>query len=60
MSAEILIRWFREHRRRLPWRSEPRDPYLVLVSELMYARNVEEEAANQLITLRLRKPAGLE
>lgn len=30
-----LIDWFRQSQRRLPWRTEPRDPYHVLVSELM-------------------------
>ncbi len=29
-----LLRWFREHGRRLPWR-ETRDPYEILVSEFM-------------------------
>ena len=30
-----LLAWFEANARRLPWRSEPRDPYRVLVSELM-------------------------
>ena len=30
----LLLRWYREHRRPLPWRGT-RDPYRVLVSELM-------------------------
>lgn len=30
-----LLDWFRDHARELPWRIEPRDPYRVLVSELM-------------------------
>ncbi len=30
-----LLRWFEANRRALPWREEPRDPYRVLVSEVM-------------------------
>ncbi len=30
-----LLTWFAAHRRRLPWRKEPRDPYHVWVSEVM-------------------------
>jgi A/G-specific adenine glycosylase len=33
--ARLLIRWFRRHRRDLPWRESPRDPYRALVSEVM-------------------------
>lgn len=35
MVADSLLGWFRRARRDLPWRQEPRDPYRVLVSELM-------------------------
>ncbi len=35
MSSRRLLEWFRGARRELPWRYEPRDPYRVLVSELM-------------------------
>ncbi len=35
VTADALVAWFRAHRRALPWRAEPRDPYRVLVSELM-------------------------
>jgi A/G-specific adenine glycosylase len=33
--VERLLEWFDRNARELPWRSEPRDPYRVLVSELM-------------------------
>ncbi|PWB78445.1 MAG: A/G-specific adenine glycosylase [Holophagae bacterium] len=33
--AKRLLAWHRGNARQLPWRSEPRDPYRVLVSELM-------------------------
>src|ERR1051326_6813076 len=29
-----LLRWFRKHQRKLPWR-QTRDPYQILVSEIM-------------------------
>ena len=33
--ARRILAWYRHHARPLPWRREPRDPYRVLVSELM-------------------------
>ncbi len=30
-----LLKWFATHRRDLPWRTEPRDPYRVWLSEIM-------------------------
>ena len=45
MAASVLTRWFREHRRRLPWRVEPRDPYRVLVSELMLQQTQVDRVA---------------
>lgn len=33
--SAALLRWFSQHRRNLPWRSEPRDPYRVWLSEVM-------------------------
>lgn len=34
-GSERLLAWYGEAARELPWRVEPRDPYRVLVSELM-------------------------
>lgn len=34
-TARDLVRWFETTSRELPWRQEPRDPYRVLVSEVM-------------------------
>ncbi len=34
-EGKTLAGWFAAHARDLPWRREPRDPYRVLVSELM-------------------------
>ncbi len=33
--ADALIEWFQTNARPLPWRTEPRDPYRSLVSEIM-------------------------
>ncbi len=33
--AARLLRWFERHKRDLPWRREPRDPYRVWLSEVM-------------------------
>jgi len=35
MPSDRLLAWFRGACRELPWRTRPRDPYRVLVSELM-------------------------
>jgi len=35
LFARRLLAWYRRHRRELPWRAEPVDPYHVLVSEAM-------------------------
>jgi A/G-specific adenine glycosylase len=34
-TAARLVSWFRANARPLPWRTQPRDPYATLVSELM-------------------------
>jgi A/G-specific adenine glycosylase len=34
MAEQLLLAWFEEHRRDLPWRTT-RDPYAILVSEVM-------------------------
>ena len=33
--AQLLLHWFYANRRDLPWRTVPRDPYKVWVSEIM-------------------------
>jgi A/G-specific adenine glycosylase len=35
---ELLLAWYRENRRPLPWR-ETTDPYAILVSEVMAQQN---------------------
>jgi A/G-specific adenine glycosylase len=45
-SGERLIEWFRRGRRELPWRGPfPRDPYSVLVSEVMAQQTQVRRAA---------------
>lgn len=45
-SGERLIEWFRRGRRELPWRGPfPRDPYSVLVSEVMAQQTQAQRAA---------------
>jgi len=39
------MEWYRTHARDLPWRSEPRDPYLVLVSEIMLQQTQVDRVA---------------
>ncbi|MCD4749231.1 MAG: hypothetical protein K8R59_07645 [Thermoanaerobaculales bacterium] len=34
-STQALLKWFRSNARDLPWRTEPREPYRTLVSEVM-------------------------
>jgi A/G-specific adenine glycosylase len=40
-----LLEWYRTGARDLPWRSEPRDPYLVLVSEIMLQQTQVDRVA---------------
>jgi A/G-specific adenine glycosylase len=35
MNAGVLVEWYRKNARALPWRSDSRDPYHVVVSEFM-------------------------
>ncbi len=51
--ARRLAQWFAKNARRLPWRTEPRDPYGVLVSELMLQQT-------QVARVAERYPAFLE
>jgi len=44
-QARRLVAWFGQSARPLPWRGEPRDPYHVLVSELMLQQTQVERVA---------------
>jgi len=45
MATAALLDWFVAHARRLPWRTEPRDPYHVVVSELMLQQTQVDRVA---------------
>ena len=45
--AGRILAWYRDHARPLPWRSEPRDPYRVLVSELMLQQTQVDRVADR-------------
>lgn len=49
VDGEKLLGWFRAHRRPFPWRTPfPRDPYLVLVSEIMLQQTQALRVAERL------------
>lgn len=49
VDVQSLLAWFRRHRRSLPWRTPaPRDPYLVLLSEVMLQQTQVSRVAAQL------------
>jgi len=52
-----LLSWSRAHSRDLPWRSEPRDPYRVLVSELMLQQTQVDRVVPRFVTFLDRFPA---
>jgi len=45
VTTRALTDWYRTRARDLPWRSEPRDPYLVLVSEIMLQQTQVDRVA---------------
>jgi len=57
VDAARLLTWFRAHRRPFPWRTPfPRDPYLVLVSEVMLQQTQASRVAERLPALLARFP----
>jgi len=54
--ATGLVTWFRANARPLPWRREPRDPYHVLVSELMLQQTQVERVVPRFLELLDRFP----
>lgn len=57
MDAASLLAWFSQHRRSFPWRTPfPRDPYLVLVSELMLQQTQASRVAELLPVFLQRFP----
>jgi A/G-specific adenine glycosylase len=43
-ACHQLLSWYEKHRRALPWRTQPPDPYKVLVSEVMLQQTRVETA----------------
>lgn len=59
MKAEDLLLWYRTCARSLPWRSDPRDPYHVLVSEFMLQQTQVDRVVPRFVSFVTRFP-GLE
>ncbi len=56
-TARHLASWFAAHARKLPWRVEPRDPYAVLVSELMLQQTQVSRVAERFPAFLERYPS---
>jgi len=56
VTTRALLDWYRTRARDLPWRSEPRDPYLVLVSEIMLQQTQVDRVAPRFATFVERFP----
>ncbi len=54
---ELLAAWFRENRRALPWR-ETRDPYAILVSEVMLQQTQVERVVPRYLAWLARWPTA--
>jgi A/G-specific adenine glycosylase len=54
---ELLLAWFREHVRDLPWR-RTRDPYAILVSEVMLQQTQVERVVSRYLTWLARWPTA--
>jgi A/G-specific adenine glycosylase len=56
--AQRLLRWFRAERRELPWRTPfPRDPYAVLVSEVMLQQTQVDRVVEAYLRFMERFPS---
>jgi A/G-specific adenine glycosylase len=56
VTTRALVDWYRTCARDLPWRSEPRDPYLVLVSEIMLQQTQVDRVAPRFASFVERFP----
>jgi A/G-specific adenine glycosylase len=56
MVAEALVRWFRDRARDLPWRTEPRQAYPTLVSEIMLQQTQVDRVAPRFVAFLERFP----
>ncbi|MEN8164824.1 MAG: A/G-specific adenine glycosylase, partial [Acidobacteriota bacterium] len=51
-----LVEWFGEHARSLPWRTEPRDAYRTLISEIMLQQTQVDRVAPRFVEFVRRWP----
>jgi A/G-specific adenine glycosylase len=56
-TSRHLLVWYRRSARSLPWRSEPRDPYQVLVSELMLQQTQVDRVVPRFASFIARFPS---
>jgi len=54
--SDSLVDWFGEHARSLPWRTEPRDAYRTLVSEIMLQQTQVDRVAPRFVEFVQRWP----
>ena len=54
--ARSIGRWFRDNARELPWRTDPRDPWLSLISEIMLQQTQATRVAERFNTFAERFP----
>ena len=54
--ASALVDWFGEHARSLPWRTEPRDAYRTLISEIMLQQTQVDRVAPRFVDFVRRWP----
>ncbi len=57
VTTYALLEWYRTCARELPWRLEPRDPYLVLVSEIMLQQTQVDRVAPRFADFIARFPS---
>lgn len=57
MTAPALLEWFERNARSLPWRVEPRDPFHVLVSEIMLQQTQVDRVAPRFVSFVERFPS---
>lgn len=54
--ADALLGWFERHARALPWRTDPRDAYRTLVSEIMLQQTQVDRVAPRFVDFVQRWP----
>ncbi len=55
-TADALVDWFEGHARSLPWRTEPRDAYRTLVSEIMLQQTQVDRVTPRFVEFVRRWP----